>query len=100
MEALAKEFHNLHVLDHPLIRHKLSLMRDVQTPTILFRQLLREISLLMGYEITRGLQMTTQRITTPLTDTDAQVIAGKKVAVVAILRAGLGMTESLQELIP
>ena len=54
----------------------------------------------MGYEITRSLPMTTQRITTPLTDTDAQVIAGKKVAVVAILRAGLGMTESLQELIP
>ncbi len=100
MTTNTSEFPNLHVLEHPLIRHKLSLMRDVRTPTILFRQLLRETSLLMGYEITRSLPMTTKRITTPLTETDAQVIAGKKVAVVAILRAGLGMTESLLELIP
>ena len=100
MTADPSEFPNLHVLDHPLIRHKLSLMRNVHTPTILFRQLLREISLLMGYEITRSLPMTTEPVTTPLTETVTQVIAGKKVAVVAILRAGLGMTESLQELIP
>jgi uracil phosphoribosyltransferase len=94
------EFRNLHVLDHPLIRHKLSIMRDRRTPTILFRQLLKEIALLMGYEITRGLPMTTERIETPLAVMDAPVIAGKKVAIVSILRAGLGMAEGLQDLIP
>lgn len=95
-----EEFPRLHVLAHPLIRHKLSLMRQKDTPTILFRQLLKEISLLMGYEITRDLPMTTTPISTPLADIDAEVIAGKKVALVAILRAGLGMTDGLQELIP
>ncbi|HEX2582472.1 MAG TPA: uracil phosphoribosyltransferase [Dongiaceae bacterium] len=94
------EFATLHVLRHPLIQHKLSMMRDRQTPTILFRQLLREISLLMGYEITRDLPMTTTAIETPLTRFDAPVIAGKKVAIVPILRAGLTMADGLMELIP
>jgi len=88
------------VLDHPLIQHKLSLMRDKRTPTILFRQLLREIGLLMGYEVTRDLPLTTERIETPLAPMDAPVIAGKKVALVAVLRAGLGMVEGLADLIP
>ncbi|MGH6959466.1 MAG: uracil phosphoribosyltransferase, partial [Dongiaceae bacterium] len=100
MTANRKEFPSLHVLDHPLIRHKLSLMRDRRTPTILFRQLLKEIALLMGYELTRELPVTTERIETPLTFMDAPVIAGKKVAVVSILRAGLGMAEGLIDLIP
>jgi uracil phosphoribosyltransferase len=94
------EFPNLHVLTHPLIQHKLSIMRDVATPTIQFRTLLKEISLLMGYEITRDLPVTTRRVTTPLAEIDAPVIGGKKVAVVSILRAGLGMIDGLIELIP
>ncbi len=95
-----RQFANFHVLDHPLIQHKLSIMRDKRTPTILFRQLLKEISLLMGYEVTRDLPMTRERIETPLQAMDAPTIAGKKVAVVAILRAGLGMAESMIDLIP
>ncbi|HIM25671.1 MAG TPA: uracil phosphoribosyltransferase, partial [Rhodospirillales bacterium] len=80
-EALAA-FANLHVLEHPLIQHKLSHMRDKNTPTILFRQLLREISLLMGYEISRSLPLTTKTIETPMATTDVRVIKGKKVCVV------------------
>ncbi len=94
------EFPNLFVMDHPLIQHKLSMMRDKNTPTILFRQLLKEIALLMGYEITRNLPMTTTPIETPLTKFDAPILLGKKVAVVPILRAGLGMADGLMELIP
>lgn len=94
------EFPNLFVMDHPLIQHKLSMMRDKNTPTILFRQLLKEIALLMGYEITRNLPMTTTPIETPLTRFDAPILLGKKVAVVPILRAGLGMADGLMELIP
>jgi uracil phosphoribosyltransferase len=76
--SVRAEFPNLFVLDHPLIQHKLSLMRDKRTPTIQFRHLLREIALLMGYEISRELPLTTERIETPLTQMDAPVIAGKK----------------------
>jgi len=94
------QFPSLHVLEHPLIRHKLTLMRDKRTPTIMFRQLLREIALLMGYEITRDLPVTTERIETPLTAMEAPLIAGKKVAIISILRAGLGMADGLQDLIP
>jgi uracil phosphoribosyltransferase len=93
-------FPNLSIVDHPLVQHKLSHMRDVETSTRTFRQLLRELTLLMGYEITRDLPLTTERINTPLTAMDAPVIAGKKVAVVPVLRAGLGMADGLMELIP
>lgn len=94
------EFPNLFIIDHPLIQHKLTHMRDKGRSTNGFRRLLREISLLMGYEITRDLPLTTERIETPLEAMDAPVLLGKKVALVAILRAGLGMTEGLVELIP
>ncbi|HUH86386.1 MAG TPA: uracil phosphoribosyltransferase [Stellaceae bacterium] len=93
-------FPSLHVIDHPLIQHKLSLMRDKGTPTMAFRALLREIALLMGYEITRELKLTTAPIETPLAHMDAPVIAGKKVAIVAVLRAGIVMAEGLHELMP
>lgn len=93
-------FPNLFVLDHPLIQHKLSHMRNRETSTRTFRQLLQELTLLMGYEITRKLPMTTERIETPLAAMDAPVIAGKKVAIVPVLRAGLGMADGLMELIP
>jgi uracil phosphoribosyltransferase len=93
-------FPNLYILDHPLVQHKLSYMRDVETSTRSFRQLLKELTLLMGYELTRDLPMGTKRIQTPLAIMDAPVISGKKVAVVPVLRAGLGMAEGLMELIP
>ncbi len=94
------DYPNLHVIDHPLIQHKLSHMRDKQRSTNGFRTLLKEISLLMGYEITRDLPLTTERIETPLCPMDAPVIMGKKVAIVPVLRAGLGMAEGLHTLMP
>ncbi|MFC4351605.1 uracil phosphoribosyltransferase [Fodinicurvata halophila] len=93
------DFSSLHVVTHPLLQHKLSLMRDRKTPPILFRQLLREISLLLGYEVTRDLPLTTERIETPLVEMEAPVLACP-LSIVSILRAGLGMAEGLQQLIP
>jgi uracil phosphoribosyltransferase len=95
-----QRFPNLYILNHPLIQHKLSHMREHDTSTRTFRELLREITLLMGYEITRDLPLTTRQITTPLMTIDAPVIAGKKLAVVPILRAGIGMSDGLLELVP
>ncbi len=94
------DFPQLFVINHPLVKHKLSHMRDKNTSTRTFRQLLRELTLLLGYEITRDLPMTTERIETPLAVIDAPVIAGKKVAIVPVLRAGLGMADGLMDLIP
>jgi uracil phosphoribosyltransferase len=91
---------HLTVVSHPLVQHKLSLMRDKTTSTASFRQLLREISLLLAYEVTRELPMTTQRIETPLEVMDAPVIEGKKLALVSILRAGNGLMDGILELIP
>jgi uracil phosphoribosyltransferase len=99
MPGLA-EFPTLHVLDHPLIQHKLTHMRKIETSTRTFRMLLREIALLMGYEVTRSLPMTTEPITTPIEPMDAPVIMGKKLVVVPILRAGQGMADGLLELVP
>ncbi len=93
-------FPNLHVLDHPLIVHKLTHMRDRRTSTQVFRQLLKEIALLMGYEVTRELPMVMKYVETPVAPAEAPVIAGKKVAVVPILRAGVGMADGLLELMP
>jgi len=93
-------FPNLFILDHPLIQHKLTHMRQKERSTNGFRLLLREISLMMGYEITRDLPLTTVQIETPLETMEAPILAGKKVALVSILRAGLGMTEGLHELLP
>lgn len=93
-------FPNLFIVDHPLIQHKLTHMRDRDTSTRTFRELLREITLLLGYEVTRDLPLTTRRIETPLTAMNAPVIAGKKLAIVPVLRAGLGMADGLLELIP
>ena len=93
-------FPNLFILNHPLIQHKLSHMRERDTSTRTFRELLKEITLLMGYEITRDLPLTTRKIETPLVTIDAPVIAGKKLAIVPILRAGIGMSDGLLELVP
>ncbi|SHF35079.1 uracil phosphoribosyltransferase [Loktanella atrilutea] len=91
--------HLTHVT-HPLVQHKLTLMRRKDTSTAGFRQLLREISQLLAYEITRGLPMTTERIDTPLQPMDAPVLDGKKLVLVSILRAGNGLLDGILELVP
>ena len=88
------------VTDHPLIQHKLTLMRDKNTGSKDFRELLTEITMLMGYEITRELPLEDIEIETPVIKTTAKVIAGKKLGIVPILRAGLGMVDGLVNLIP
>ena len=89
-----------HLVDHPLIQHKLTIMRKKNTPSKDFRQLLDEISMLMGYEITRNLPLEDVEIETPICKTTAKRIAGKKLAIVPILRAGLGMVDGLLRLVP
>ena len=91
---------SVHIIDHPLVQHKLSLMRDKQTSTNKFRQLLQEISMLMGYEVTRDFPLVYEEIETPLQPMSAPKIAGKKVVIAPILRAGLGMVDGLLNLIP
>ncbi len=90
----------LHIIDHPLVQHKLSIMRNKETSTIKFRELLKEISMFMGYEVTRDFPLTYEEIETPLMKMNAPKISGKKVVIVPILRAGLGMVEGLLTLIP
>ncbi len=90
----------LHVINHPLITHKLSIMRNKKTGSKDFRQLLEEIAMLMGYELTRDLPLEDISIETPICKMQAKVIAGKKLAIVPILRAGLGMVDGLLSLIP
>jgi uracil phosphoribosyltransferase len=91
---------HLTVVNHPLVQHKLSIMRDKSTSTAGFRRLLREISQLLAYEITREIPLTTRRIETPLCEMDAPEIDGKKLALVSILRAGNGLLDGILELIP
>lgn len=91
---------HLTVVDHPLVQHKLSIMRNKDTSTASFRQLLREISHLLAYEVTRDLPLTKVRIETPLCEMDAPMIEGKKLALVSILRAGNGLLDGILELIP
>ena len=90
----------LHIIDHPLITHKLSIMRDKETGSKDFRQLLNEISMLMGYELTRDLPLEDVEIETPVAKMPAKTISGKKLAIVPILRAGLGMVDGLLSLVP
>ena len=91
---------SVHIIDHPLVQHKLSIMRNKETSTIKFRELLKEISTLMGYEVTRDFPLTYEEIETPLMKMNAPKISGKKVVIAPILRAGLGMVEGLLTLIP
>ena len=91
---------HLTIVDHPLVQHKLTLMREADTSTKSFRQLLREISLLLAYEVTRSLPMTTKQIDTPLCPMSAPTIVGKKLALVSILRAGNGLLDGILELVP
>ena len=91
---------HLTIVTHPLVQHKLTLMRNKDTSTAGFRRLLREISLLLAYEVTRELDMTTTRIETPLEPMDAPTLDGKKLALISILRAGNGLLDGILELIP
>jgi uracil phosphoribosyltransferase len=91
---------NVTVVDHPLVQHKLALMRRKETCTADFRQLLREISLLLGYEVTRDLPLTTVEVETPITKMIAPRLEGKKMALISILRAGNGLLEGMLDLIP
>ena len=91
---------HLTVVDHPLVQHKLTLMRRSRTSTAEFRRLLREISQLLAYEVTRELPMTTKRISTPMQEMDAPVLDGPKLALVSILRAGNGLLDGMLELVP
>ena len=90
---------NLKIIDHPLIAHKLSIMREKQTKPYLFRQLLNEIALLMGYEVTRDFPLKSKTIETPMSETKGYEL-GREVVIVPILRAGLGMVAGLQTLVP
>lgn len=90
----------LHIIDHPLVQHKLSIMRKKETSTSEFRTLLKEIAMFMGYEVTRDFPLTYEEIETPLMKMNAPKIEGKKVVIAPILRAGLGMVDGLTSLIP
>ena len=95
-----RQFPNLTIINHPLIQHKLTIMRQKDTSSNVFRQLLKEITYLMGYEITRDLPLSLRPIETPLAKMKAPTLAGKKQALIAVLRAGLGMIDGLLSLMP
>jgi uracil phosphoribosyltransferase len=88
------------VIDHPLVQHKLTIMRDRETSTAGFRQLLRETATLLTYEVTRDLQLTTKRIRTPLAEMDSPILEGKKLVFASILRSGNGLLEGMLDLVP
>lgn len=92
--------HSIHVVTHPLVQHKLTKLRDRQTSSANFRRLLREIGLLLGYDATRDLPLVTTRIETPIEGMEAPLLEGKKLVVVPILRAGLGLAEGIIDLVP
>ncbi|MEM1044742.1 MAG: uracil phosphoribosyltransferase [Pseudomonadota bacterium] len=91
---------NVVVIDHPLVQHKLTIMRKQETSTASFRRLLREISTLLCYEVTRDLDLETVRIQTPLCEMEAPEIAGKKLVFASVLRAGNGLLEGMLDLVP
>ena len=94
-----EEYKNLYIVDHPLVQDRLSRIRDKNTPSEDFRRILREIALLMGYELTKDLRMTTKRIETPNCPMDAPVLEQAEPVIVPILRAGLGMSDGLKDLL-
>lgn len=90
----------LTVIDHPLVRHKLTLLRRRETPTLRFQQVMRELAQLMGYEVTRDLPLETRPVETPLATFDAPILTGKKLCLAPILRAGQGMLDGMRTLLP
>lgn len=97
---MAMEYRNLHVIDHPLVQHKLSLMRNKEASTNSFRRLLNELSMLMAYEVTRDVPMQEVEIETPLERMKTRVIDGKKLVFVSILRAGTGILDGMLSVVP
>ena len=97
---MSEKYPTLHVVDHPLVQHKLSIMRDKNTSVKEFRTLVGEIAMLLTYEATRDLPLTTTHIETPLCPMEAPTLAGKKMAIVPILRAGLGFEDGILTLMP
>ena len=93
-------FENVTLVDHPLVQHKLALMRRKETSTAEFRQLLREIAVLLGYEVTRDLPLTSEEIETPIAKMEAPRLEGKKLVLISILRAGNGLLEGMLDLVP
>ena len=94
------EFPNLTVIDHPLIQHKLTQLRNIETTTDSFRRIVKEMSHMLAYEVTRDLPLENVRIKTPVADCDAPMISGKKPCIISILRAGNGMLEGMLKLLP
>ena len=97
---MSEKYPTLHIVDHPLVQHKLSIMRDKNTSVKEFRTLVGEIAMLLTYEATRDLPLTTTHIETPLCPMEAPTLAGKKMAIVPILRAGLGFEDGILTLMP
>ena len=97
---MSEKYPTLHIVDHPLVLHKLSVMRDENTSVKEFRTLVGEIAMLLTYEATRDLPLTTKKINTPICPMEAPTLAGKKMAIVPILRAGLGFEDGILNLIP
>ncbi|MCX6118137.1 MAG: uracil phosphoribosyltransferase [Proteobacteria bacterium] len=98
--ATAQKLKQVHVINHPMIQHKLTIMRQKDTSTGKFRQLLREISMLLGYEVMRDLPMTTQKIQTPVCEMEAPVLSDKEMVFVSIMRAGQGILDGMLRLVP
>ena len=90
----------LHVMDHPLVAHKMTILREKNTSTKAFRELVSEIGMLIAYEATRDLPLTTKTIETPICETEQPILAGKKIAVCPILRAGLGLVDGVLRMVP
>lgn len=90
----------INVIDHPLVQHKMTLLREKETSTASFRSLIREVSLLLCYEVTRDLPLTTRKIETPVAPMEAPILAGKKLCFVSILRAGNGLLDGMLDLMP
>ncbi|MDD2481484.1 MAG: uracil phosphoribosyltransferase [Lutispora sp.] len=95
-----KEYKNVHVINHPMVQHKLTILRDKNTGVKEFREVVEELSLFMGYEVTRNLPLEEIEVETPICKTTSKVISGKKLGIVPILRAGLGMVDGLLNLVP
>ena len=99
-QDLTKDFPQVLVVDHPMVQHKLAILRNKETSTSKFRALVKELAIFLGYEATRHFQLEPVQIETPICKTTAYILKGRKVAVVPILRAGLGMADGILELIP
>lgn len=95
-----KEYKRVKVIDHPMVQHKLTILRDKNTGVKEFRELVEELALFLGYEVTRNLQLEEVEVETPICKTTSKVIAGKKLGIIPILRAGLGMVDGLLKLVP